>query len=214
MSGGRAALALLAPVVISLGLLRPAAARAAPADTARRLLEGARLSIDAKPRYDPAYVRLAYPGGDPGADRGVCSDVVVRAFRHVGIDLQARLREDVDAPGAPYRIDAPDPSIDHRRVRNLIVFFARHAAAVPIDRDWRAGDIVVWDLYGGSSPNHVGIVSDRTGESGRPLVVHHFPRTAGFTGFPSEDDCLDRWRVIAHFRWPEPPDEAGAPQAP
>jgi uncharacterized protein YijF (DUF1287 family) len=130
----------------------------------------------------------------------------VRAFRHAGIDLQQRVHDDIAARGSAYRVSKPDANIDHRRVRNLAAFFERHATSVPLgEGDWRPGDIVVWDLYGGASPNHIGIVSDRTNDDGDPFVIHHFPRAAGFTGFPSDDDCLRRWRILAHFRWREEP---------
>jgi uncharacterized protein YijF (DUF1287 family) len=183
---------------------------------ARAVLEGARLSIEKKPRYSRAYVKLAFPRGDPGWERGACVDVVIRAFRHAGVDLQRLVHEDVSARGSAYGIDDPDPSIDHRRVRNLKVFLDRHAEAIPSPgeaagdgpgegrgawAEWLPGDLVVWDLYGGASPNHIGIVSDAAGPDGRPRVIHHMPALAGFTGRPSEDDVLTRWRILGHYRW-------------
>ncbi len=191
---------LLSSVVLSCGLARAAL----PADDlASRLVEGARLSIERAPRYDPSYVKIPYPGGDPGWERGACVDVVIRAFRQCGIDLQRIVHEDIIARPRAYGLGrSPDTNLDHRRVRNLRVFFERHAREIPLTPDdWRPGDIVVWDLYGGTAPNHIGIVSDRTGARGAPLVVHHFTARAGFTGRPSEDDCLRRWRILAHFRW-------------
>ncbi len=197
---------LRTPLIASLLALGFSSAVAAPEDApfSARLLVGARLSIERAPRYDPSYVRIPFPGGDPGWERGACVDVVVRAFRHAGIDLQERVHEDIIAQPRAYGIARPDPSLDHRRVRNLKVFFERHARPIPLaSDDWRPGDIVVWDLSGGAAPNHVGIVSDRTGARGTPLVIHHFTARAGFTGRPSEDDCLRRWRILAHFRWPD-----------
>ncbi len=166
-----------------------------------RILEGARRSVVHAPRYDGSWIRLTYPGGDPGWDVGVCSDVVVRAFRHAGLDLQRLVHEDILATPAAYGIKRPDPSIDHRRVANLAVFLSRHALSLPVDRDWLPGDIVIWSLSGSGWPNHIGIVTDRAGPSGDPLVIHHFPRTARFSGRPEASDCLHAWRILHHFRW-------------
>ncbi len=202
-----AALLLAAYILAILAAGGGRAAASGPPGAAALLVEGARLSVEAAPRYDGSYVKLAYPGGDPGRARGVCADVVVRAFRHAGVDLQRLVHEDVVADPRRYGIRRADPSIDHRRVRNLKTFLDRHAerlttsAALEGRGEWLAGDLVVWDLYGGHAPNHVGIVSDRRGASGLPLVFHHFPRVAGFTGVPAEDDCLARWRILAHYRW-------------
>src|SRR5579862_8914537 len=106
--------------------------------------------------YDPAYVQLAYPGGDPPPDRGVCSDVVVRAFRRAGVDLQKEVHVDMarnfSAYPNPWHLHAPDPNIDHRRVANLMTFFTRKGKAQPITRlpeDYAPGDVVAWDLGNG-----------------------------------------------------------------
>ena len=194
---GTAALFLAAAAAALPGTGRAPAA----ADGPRTLVEGARLSVERAPRYDGSWVRLPYPGGDPGWAIGVCSDVVIRAFRHAGIDLQRLVHEDILAAPGAYRIVRPDPSIDHRRVANLAVFFRRHAETLPTARDWEPGDIVIWSLSGSGWPNHIGIVSDRRGPSGDPLVIHHFPRTARFSGRPEASDCLHTWRILHHFRW-------------
>jgi len=104
-------------------------------------------------RYDPAYVRLAYPGGDVPAATGVCTDEVIRAYRAVGIDLQKEVHEDMAANFAAYprkwRRHEPDPNIDHRRVPNLMVFFSRKGESLPISghaEDYAPGDLVTWDL--------------------------------------------------------------------
>jgi uncharacterized protein YijF (DUF1287 family) len=120
-------------------------------------------------RYDPAYVHLAYPGGDVPAGTGVCTDEVIRAYRAVGIDLQREVHEDMAAnfsayPGKCGRQE-PDPNIDHRRVPNLMVFFSRKGESLPISDqadDYMPGDLVTWDLgrglthiwNGGGSKNH------------------------------------------------------------
>lgn len=196
---GTFALVLSLLAAIPAGLLAaPAVAEAPPAANGfvERLLEGARRSIERRPRYAPSYARIAYPGGDPGLDRGVCTDLVVRAFRHAGIDLQRLVHEDARRSPSGYRIGRLDPNIDHRRVPNLLSLFRRHARVVPAgEGEWRPGDIVVWDLHGDARPTHIGIVSDRRSEGRTPLVIHHFPP------WPTEEDCLTRWKILAHFRW-------------
>ncbi len=190
------------PSVVLSGLLLLAAAVSAQGENpARAILEGAHRCVAKAPRYDGRYVPLAYPGGDPGWEIGVCTDVVIRSFRHAGIDLQRLVHEDILRAPEAYRITRPDPSIDHRRVRNLAVFFRRHARSLPLDADWRPGDIVIWSLSGSGYPNHIGIVAETTGPSGHPLVYHHFPRTALFSGHPEASDCLHLWRILHHFRW-------------
>jgi len=171
------------------------------------LMQGARSCVEKAPRYDPAYVRLDYPMGDPGWERGVCTDVVIRAFRAAGVDLQQLVHEDIlRRPGA-YGIRKADSNIDHRRVRNLVVFFKAHAETLPTDGKWQEGDIVVWDLQGSGYPSHIGIISGNRSSSGLPLVFHHFPATGKFSGRPSEDDCVHDWPILYHFRWkwPSPP---------
>lgn len=165
------------------------------------LMQGANQCVEKAPRYDSSYLKLNYPNGDPGWERGVCTDVVIRAFRATGIDLQALVHDDILRRPKAYGIRNPDSNIDHRRVLNLVVFFQNTAERLPVDSDWSEGDIVVWDLRGSSYPSHIGIVSGRRNSSGQPLVFHHFPRTFKFSGRPSEDDCLNDWPILYHFRW-------------
>lgn len=189
--------------VAAVCLFAAAAVPAQQGGLVTAILEGAHQCVTRAPRYDGRYVRLPYPGGDPGFKIGVCTDVVIRSFRHAGIDLQLLVHEDIlRAPGA-YGIQRPDPSIDHRRVRNMAVFFRRHAQTLAVDGDWQAGDIVIWSLSGSGYPDHIGLVAERTGPSGDLLVYHHFPRTATFSGHPEASDCLHTWRIIGHFRWVE-----------
>ena len=132
---------------------------------------------------------------------GVCTDLVVRAFRGTGVDLQKLVHEDMAASFASYPrlwgANRPDPNIDHRRVPNLMVFFQRRGQWLPTGTagtdaaSWQPGDVVFWDLPGGLK--HCGIVSDRRGTSGRPLVVHNI-------GTAAEEDCRARWPVIGHGR--------------
>lgn len=104
-------------------------------------------------RYDPSYFRISYPNGDVPADRGVCTDVVIRAYRRLGIDLQKKVHEDMKANFAGYPknwgLTQPDPNIDHRRVPNLMTFFSKYGEVLPVTnhpRDYKQGDIVCWDL--------------------------------------------------------------------
>jgi uncharacterized protein YijF (DUF1287 family) len=151
-------------------------------------------------RYDPAYVAIPYPGGDVPDGQGVCTDVVVRAYRAVGIDLQKDVHEEmVRAFGAfptLWGLTRPDPNIDHRRVPNLEVLFARRGTALPVSRDPRdyaPGDLVTWRL-GGVLP-HIGIVTDRRAPSGRPVVVHNIGDG------PRADDVLFAHPLAGHYRY-------------
>jgi uncharacterized protein YijF (DUF1287 family) len=152
-------------------------------------------------RYDPAYVRLPYPGGDVPADTGVCTDEVIRAYRAVGIDLQKEVHEDMATNFSAYPRKwgrrEPDPNIDHRRVPNLMVFFSRKGESLPItDRadDYAPGDLVTWDLGGGLT--HIGMVVDRkTLLTGRYMIVHNIG--AG----PKMEDVLFDWKITGHYRY-------------
>jgi hypothetical protein len=154
-------------------------------------------------RYEPAYVRIGYPGGDVPADTGVCTDEVIRAYRALGIDLQKEVHGDIVANWKAYPHDPrwqeahPDTNIDHRRVPNLGVFFRRNGVTLTITlqaADYSPGDLVTWDL-GGNVP-HIGIVVDRkaTG-SNRYEVVHNIG--AG----PQLEDVLFSWKITGHYRY-------------
>lgn len=151
--------------------------------------------------YDGGYRRIPYPGGDVPDDVGVCTDLVVRSYRAVGIDLQRRVHEDMAADFGAYPdnwgLSAPDPNIDHRRVPNLQTFFKRHGAALPVTgdpADYRAGDIVTWMLPGNLP--HIGLVTDRTSADGRrPLIVHNIGRG------PRIEDALFDYPVTGHYRY-------------
>lgn len=175
-----------------------------PADlpaAVRILVDATRARIRLGEVYDPAYYPLAYPGGDVPGDRGVCTDVVIRAYRHLGIDLQVLVHEDMRRNFLVYPPlwgnTSTDRNIDHRRVPNLETFFKRAGAALPIgDRaeDFRPGDLVTWRLAGGLP--HIGIVSDRrVPGSLRPLILHNIG--AG----TAEDDILFRYPIAGHFRF-------------
>lgn len=150
--------------------------------------------------YDGGYRRIAYPGGDVPETVGVCTDVIIRAYRKLGVDLQVKVHEDMKRAFGSYPqlwgLEAPDPSIDHRRVRNLQTFFRRAGSELPISREasgYRAGDIVTWRLPGNSP--HIGIVADRKSRAGIPLVVHNIGRG------PEVEDVLFAYHITGHYRY-------------
>lgn len=161
----------------------------APAATA--LVEAALHRTTQAVRYDPAYVVLDYPGGDVPADTGVCTDVVIRSYRALGIDLQKLVHEDMKRNFSAYPklwgLSRPDKNIDHRRVPNLQKFLARQGAEVKTG-EYRAGDLVAWDLTG-NSLWHIGILVD--GDT----FVHNIG--AG----PVRETGIDQWKVVGHYRW-------------
>lgn len=165
----------------------------------RRIVAAAKRQVGITVGYDPSYRRLSYPGGDVPEETGVCADVVVRALRAVGLDLQKALHEDMgrhfDAYPRVWGLKRPDKNIDHRRVPNLARYFERHHATVRESlrsaASYRAGDIVTWDL--GKGLSHIGIVSDR--RAGLvPLIVHNIGSGA------REEDILFEYRITGHYR--------------
>ena len=161
---------------------------------------GAELRARKSEIYDPAYVKLAYPMGDVADDRGVCTDTVIRAFRHAGVDLQEAVHEDMAANFGAYPntwgLSRPDSNIDHRRVPNLETFFRRKGASRALSRtasDYRPGDIVSWRLFLGGTA-HIGVVTRKTFR-GEPLVAHNIG--AG----TKEEACLFDWPMQGWFRF-------------
>jgi len=152
-------------------------------------------------QYEPAYQAIGYPNGDVPASTGVCADLVVRSARAAGFDLQKLVHDDrQSAPDSYPSIwgqRLPDANIDHRRVPNLMTYFTRHHAVLPLSlqaADYAPGEVVAWDLGGGVT--HIGLVSERTETaSGRPLILHHI------SGTPTEVDALFAWRIIGHYAW-------------
>ncbi|HYO74887.1 MAG TPA: DUF1287 domain-containing protein [Thermoanaerobaculia bacterium] len=168
---------------------------------AARVVEGARTQVGKTLSYDPAYRRLAYPGGDVPLATGVCTDVVIRAYRHGGVDLQRLVHEDMkrafSASPKNWGLRKPDPNIDHRRVPNLATFFRRKGAALPVTKraaDYKPGDVVTWKLSSGVP--HIGVVSDRKALlSNRHLVIHNIGSGA------QEEDVLFAYEITGHYRW-------------
>lgn len=175
---------------------------ARPAPPSPPLVAAARSQIGQTVRYDPAYTVLGYPGGDVPADRGVCTDVIVRALRTQGLDLQQRIHDDMrgnfGAYPALWGLARPDRNIDHRRVPNLMRWFERQGWEQPASSDpvdYAAGDIVAWKLKG-NGLLHVGIVSDRRRSNGTPLILHNIARGT------QEEDLLFAHPIIGHYRPP------------
>jgi len=151
--------------------------------------------------YDPAYTRLSYPGGDVPPERGVCSDVVIRALRAQRVDLQQLLHEDMRAHFSAYPqkwgLRAPDRNIDHRRVPNLQTYFRRRGLALPITRDagdYETGDVVAYTLPGGLSQFGV-VAASRSGDGARPLLIHNIGAGAQL------EDVLFAYEIVGHYRW-------------
>ncbi|MCP3958168.1 MAG: DUF1287 domain-containing protein [bacterium] len=164
----------------------------------RRLVDAAIERTRQRVRYDGSYRQIPYPGGDVPGDVGVCTDVVIRSYRAVGIDLQKEVHEDMGIAFSAYPgnwgLRRPDPNIDHRRVPNLRTFLRRRGAELPVTAEFRPGDVVTW-MLAGNRP-HVGLVIDRLAADGtRPLIVHNVG--AG----PRIDDALLRYRITGHYRY-------------
>jgi len=148
--------------------------------------------------YDPQYYRLEYPGGDLPADRGVCTDVIIRTYRKLGVDLQVLVHKDMkkhfDLYPTRWGLKHPDKNIDHRRVPNLMTFFKRFGKTLPVSdkpADYQPGDIVVWDL--GNGILHIGVVVNRKTAGGIYKVVHNIG------GGQVVEDVLFSWKIIGHY---------------
>lgn len=148
--------------------------------------------------YTPGYVRIPYPNGDVPQDRGVCTDVIIRAFRKIGIDLQKEVHEDMNRHFNEYpnfwNLKRPDRNIDHRRVPNLITYFKRKGKSVSLTDEYKAGDIVAWLLPSGLY--HIGIVAEEIvpGKEHR-YIIHNIG--AGV----KMEDVLNEYKIIGHYRW-------------
>lgn len=158
------------------------------------------LSLD-QVKYDPAYFSIDYPHGDIPPDKGVCTDVVIRAYRKVGIDLQKEVHEDMaahfDLYPSIWGLSSTDKNIDHRRVPNLMTFFERQGQLLSITEnadDYMPGDIVCWNL--GGAITHIGIVVDkRSHDQKRNLIVHNIGAGQVI------QDCLFDFKIIGHYRY-------------
>lgn len=165
----------------------------------RAVLDNAHAQIGKTVVYDPAYRELTYPGGDVPIERGVCTDVVIRALRAAHLDLQKAVHEDMlrafDAYPKKWGLRRPNSHIDHRRVPNLQTYFERKKQSLPISmeaKDYLPGDLVTWKLNSGL--DHIGIVSNRSTADGRPLIVHNIGAGAQL------EDVLFGWAISGHYR--------------
>ena len=167
---------------------------------AKRLVAAAESQIGKTVRYDAAYTPIKYPGGDVPIDRGVCTDVVVRAFRAMGVDLQVKIHRDMvkafDRYPHRWGLQAPDTNIDHRRVPNMQLYFTRTGKSLPIThdgQDYQPGDVVIWSVRGRP---HTGIVTRTVAEDGTHFcIVHNFGRGTQI------EDILFRYPITGHYRY-------------
>lgn len=168
-------------------------------DFAKQLSDAALKLTAQKVKYDPAYFTIAYPNGDVPSDKGVCTDVIIRAYRMLSIDLQKEVHEDIKSNFKKYPnkwgLSKPDKNIDHRRVPNLMTFFTRFGEVKKISdnaEDYKPGDIVCWNL--GGSITHIGIVVDKKSDDGkRYQVVHNIGAGQVL------EDCLFSFKIIGHY---------------
>jgi uncharacterized protein YijF (DUF1287 family) len=197
----KATITALLVLVSVIAISRPVPSQSRSDDFASRLVDAAMERLSHAVTYDGSYRRLAYPGGDVPDDIGVCTDLVVRAYRIVEIDLQQAVHEDMDSDFDAYPqlwgLGGPDPNIDHRRVPNLQIFFARRGVVLTTSLDaehYAPGDLVTWMLRGNLP--HIGIVVARRSTDGRrPLVVHNIG--AG----PKLEDALFDFPITGHYRY-------------
>ncbi len=197
-------MALAALACASVCRAEPPPAAASPG---LRLVAAARAQIGVTIRYDSTYRRMDYPNGDVPVSEGVCTDVIIRALREQGIDLQRAVHQDMAAHFSAYpkkwALRRPDKNIDHRRVPNLMTYFQRRGHELPIARDatsYAAGDVVTWHV--GYGLVHIGLVSDRASAQGTPLIIHNM-------GLGTvEEDILFTYDITGHYR------VLGAPMVP
>ena len=188
-------------LLVSLMWASCAAATPPDPDPVQTLLAAAHERSTREVRYDGSYRQIPYPNGDVPDDIGVCTDLVIRSYRALGLDLQRLVHEDMRAHFALYPqlwgLRRPDRNIDHRRVPNLETYFRRHGQTLPISRigsDYRPGDLVTWRLPGNLP--HIGIVSDQLSDDGeRPLIYHNIG--AG----PVLEDMLFEYPVHGRYRF-------------
>lgn len=171
-------------------------------DEIKKLLESAVEQTTLTKTYDPAYVVLPYPMGDVPMETGVCTDVVIRAFRRAGVDLQKAVHEDMKENFSVYpkkwNLPNPDTNIDHRRVLNLQTFFTRRGKSLPITgkaENYKPGDVVAWDLDG-KGLTHIGLVSNFYNEkTKRYSIIHNIGDGA------RAEDKLFEWKITGHYRY-------------
>lgn len=159
--------------------------------------------IDPEVVYTPDYVKLKYPNGDVPPKTGVCTDVIIRAYRKLNIDLQKEVHEDMVAHFNKYPnlkkwgLKTTDKNIDHRRVPNLEVFFGRKGKKLAITQnaaDYKTGEIITW-MINDKLP-HIGIVTHLKSEDGkRNLIIHNVG------GGQVLEDCLFSYTIVGHYKY-------------
>lgn len=176
-------------------------------DISKLILEGAKKQLKTKALYVGDYRAIGYPNGDVPEKEGVCTDVLIRAYRNAGIDLQKLLHEDILANFKEYPMKfwnskKADSNIDHRRIPHLVVFFKKFGKSLTLNTDksslgdWKPGDIVVYDENG--NPWHCAIISDKRNSDGVPYIIDNFPEP----GYTSETHLLTHYPDISgHFRY-------------
>jgi hypothetical protein len=200
-------------------------APAGPTESQLRILDAAKSQLEAGIVYSGEYFQMAYPGGDVPANVGTSADLLIRALRQVGVDLQTdiprhRQLRPGDYPKDRWKAGKPDTNVDHRRLANIYMYLKHHAKSLTTSTseralaDYQPGDIVMWTLRDGKPyPDHAGIVSDKVAADGMPYVVDIHPKTGRISG----DHRLDEWPVRGHFRFlsptldPAPPGEPLSP---
>jgi len=180
--------AMILFLMLSIGLF---------AGSIEQFIASAQSQVGKTVTYNPEYVYIKYPMGDIPLSKGVCTDVIVRAFRGVKIDLQARIYKDKKKTPQRYKglyyTDKLDPNIDHRRVKNIQAYLISRGYRVK-DR-FKPGDIVVWKLQGRTKIlDHIGICSDKRNAAGEPLIIHNI--NSGV----KEEDVLRKYKIVDHFR--------------
>ena len=174
-----------------------------PTNFQEKLSNAAMSIVDSTIEYDPSYFSIKYPNGDIPKNKGVCTDVVIRAYRKLGIDLQKEVHEDMMKNFLLYPnlrkwgLKKCDTNIDHRRVPNLEIFFTHKGESLPISEngsDYKTGELVTWMI--GEKYPHIGIITHLKSEDGkRPMIVHNVGN-----GQVSED-CLLNWKIVGHFKY-------------
>ncbi|MDP3558692.1 MAG: DUF1287 domain-containing protein [Bacteroidota bacterium] len=159
-----------------------------------------------KVTYVPAYVQIKYPNGDVPSNTGVCTDLVIRSYRAVGIDLQKEVHEDMVKNFKNYpklwKLKSPDSNIDHRRVPNLMTYFKNKKAELLISdnpEDYKPGDIVTWNLQNKkvvSGITHIGIVIDQKSNDGKRFLIAHNIGNGNVI-----EDMLFKYTIMGHFRY-------------
>lgn len=177
------------------------------------ILQGAKLELERKAKNIIAEESINYfEGGDPPPDKAICTDIIARAFTNAGYNLRMLVDKDIkgnfgEYPWELWEVKVADPNIDYRRLENLIIFFQRNAKSLIIDIDpknpknlfqWLPGDIIFWDINRNGSVDHCGILSDRPNKENIPYVIHNYLKP----GYTVEEDVLQKWLIIGHFRFP------------